>query len=201
MANPVASDGLKPLKITCTKSECDKDLHCFLPTSKMKATGQRMCRSCGAKLVDWKRVFQKDVNDAAYTFQALKYEWIRHDFWHREIDERAVAHARRKGWVGMRIAAEKRLRSSVGKAANTFFDGRQTPLKENALFYAQHATATCCRKCIEAWHGIPHDQELSEEEIAYFTQLLMLYVEDRLPYLTKDGEKIPRRRHKPKEES
>jgi hypothetical protein len=158
-----------------------------------------MCRSCGAKLVDWARVFQKDVNDAAYTFQALKYELIRHHFWHKEIDEYAIAHARRKGWVGMRLAAEKRLRSSVGKAADSF-DKRQTPLEGNALFYAQHATGTCCRECIEAWHGIPHDRALSDEEITYFAQLLILYVEDRLPYLTEGGEKIPRKRRKTKEE-
>ncbi len=34
-------------------------------------------------------------------------------------------------------------------------DGRQTPREGNTIFYAQHATASCCRTCIEYWHGIP----------------------------------------------
>lgn len=28
-------------------------------------------------------------------------------------------------------------------------DGKQTPMKNHPIFIAQHATATCCRECIE----------------------------------------------------
>ena len=28
-------------------------------------------------------------------------------------------------------------------------DGKQTPMKGHPVFIAQHATATCCRKCIQ----------------------------------------------------
>ena len=31
-------------------------------------------------------------------------------------------------------------------------DGKQTPMKKHPVFIAQHATATCCRKCLE-WNG------------------------------------------------
>ena len=31
-------------------------------------------------------------------------------------------------------------------------DGKQTPMKGHPVFIAQHATATCCRKCINKWH-------------------------------------------------
>lgn len=34
-------------------------------------------------------------------------------------------------------------------------DGRQTPMKGHPVFIAQHATATCCRGCLEKWHGTP----------------------------------------------
>lgn len=34
-------------------------------------------------------------------------------------------------------------------------DGRQTPMGNHPVFIAQHATATCCRKCLAKWHGIP----------------------------------------------
>ena len=31
-------------------------------------------------------------------------------------------------------------------------DGKQTPTRGHPVFIAQHATATCCRKCIRKWH-------------------------------------------------
>ena len=33
-------------------------------------------------------------------------------------------------------------------------DGRQTPMRGHPVFVAQHATATCCRGCLEKWHHI-----------------------------------------------
>lgn len=32
------------------------------------------CRSCGAELVDWKRVHRRDVDDATFVFKSLKNE-------------------------------------------------------------------------------------------------------------------------------
>jgi Domain of unknown function (DUF4186) len=61
----------------------------------------------------------------------------------------------------------------------------------NAMCYGQHATATCCRKCLEYWHAIPQGNDLSESELDYLTQLVCLYIEDRIPDITDDGEKIP----------
>ena len=88
-------------------------------------------------------------------------------------------------------AAESRLRSSVGPMA-PFRDGYQTGSGgNNPLHYAQHATATCCRKCIAEWHGIPRGVELTAVQIDYFTRLLMLYIEERLPDLTEGGEYVP----------
>src|SRR5256885_7482495 len=86
---------LKPLKIKCTSSNCGAGLHCFRQTKKMAETKQGgRCRYCGADLVDWKRVHRKDKQDADNTFRMLKYELIRHHFWHLEIDQKAVNHAR-----------------------------------------------------------------------------------------------------------
>ena len=182
---------LKPLKITCKSADCNNGLHCFRVTKKMKIADQAgQCRYCGAKLVDWNRVYKRDVADAEYTFKALKYELWRHYYWHIEIDEKAVTHAHRKGKASMTEAAEKRLRNSVGDG-NPYRDGMQTPRMGNALYYAQHATGTCCRKCIEEWHGIPIGQALNDDQIEYFVELVMLYIEDRLPFLTEQGEYVP----------
>ena len=40
-------------------------------------------------------------------------------------------------------------------------DGKQTPMKNHPVFIGQHATATCCRGCIEKWHHIKKNKELS----------------------------------------
>ncbi len=176
---------LTPLEISCTASDCENELHCFKQNRKMKMKNRfGMCRSCGIELVDWERVYKRDRKDANHTFSALKNELIRHYFWHVEIDEKAIMHARRKGEIGMIEACERRIRSSVGKA-NPSFDGRQTPREGsgNAIYYAQHATASCCRKCMEYWHDIPQGRELTDEEIRYFTNLAMLYIKERVPSL------------------
>jgi hypothetical protein len=56
-------------------------------------------------------------------------------------------------------------------------DGRQTPMRGHPIFIAQHATATCCRGCLEKWHRIPRGRELSDEEIDYIVAVLARWVE------------------------
>jgi uncharacterized OB-fold protein len=188
----MAKKAKKPLGITCTSTDCENGLHCFRQTKKRgeeHVIGGR-CRECGTDLVNWPRVHKRDFKDVEYTFRSLKYELIRHHFWHQELDIRAVNYARRKGMSGLDVAAEKRIRRSLGPA-EPVFDGRQTGKTGNPLFYAQHACAVCCRKCMEYWHGVEQHRPLAEEEVQYFKELLMLFVKDRLPNLTPDGEYIP----------
>lgn len=187
----------KPLKIRCVDSDCERQLHCFRATRKLRQLNQQgRCRYCGADLIDWHRLHRRDPADVDFTFGALRMELIRHYFWHLEIDRRAVNYACRKGRVGLREAAERRIRKSVGPA-NPAFDGRQTPRENsgNPLFYGQHATASCCRKCIEYWHDIPLGRELTEQEVAYLSSLVVRFVDDRIP-LTDEGEKVPPLRKK-----
>jgi hypothetical protein len=51
-------------------------------------------------------------------------------------------------------------------------DGRQTPMRGHPIFIAQHATATCCRSCLEKWHRIPRGRPLTEEEIEHVLAVL-----------------------------
>jgi Domain of unknown function (DUF4186) len=185
--------GLEPLKISCTSTRCEDGLHCY--RQKNSAPGQMSgpCRECGADLVSWDRVHARDLSDVDHTFAALKTELIRHELWHRELDEAAVNHARRKGRTRLREAVDQRLRSALAPA-QPFRDGAQTPMKENVIYYAQHATATCCRKCAEEWHNIPQGREMTATEFSYCAELVWHYIEERLPQLTEEGEKIPARR-------
>ena len=51
-------------------------------------------------------------------------------------------------------------------------DGRQTPWKGHPVFVAQHATATCCRGCLEKWHGIPRGRALDAREQAHVVEAI-----------------------------
>ena len=51
-------------------------------------------------------------------------------------------------------------------------DGKQTPMRGHPVFIAQHATATCCRGCIEKWHGIPQGSDLSDGQQAYIVSVI-----------------------------
>lgn len=148
-------------------------------------------------LVDWERVRKCDLDDVEHTFKALKFEFVRHHYWHREFDQKAINYAKRKGRIELLKTAESRIRSSVTKPADAF-DNRGTSWEGNPIHYAQHATATCCRKCIEKWHGIPGDQALTDDQIAYFTRLVVLYLVERFPDLPDHPQKVPPiRKNKP----
>ena len=49
-------------------------------------------------------------------------------------------------------------------------DGKQTPMRGHPVFIAQHATATCCRGCLEKWHAIPPGRARSEPGQRYIVR-------------------------------
>ena len=51
---------------------------------------------------------------------------------------------------------------------------------------AQHATATCCRKCIYKWHGIEKGRALNVEEVDFVEVLIMGWI---APQLDNGGHK------------
>ena len=55
-------------------------------------------------------------------------------------------------------------------------DGKQTPMRGHPVFVAQHATATCCRGCLEKWHHIPKGRELTETEKEYIVNVIMEWI-------------------------
>ena len=56
-------------------------------------------------------------------------------------------------------------------------DGRQTPMRGHPAFIAQHATACCCRGCLEKWHRIPRGRPLDAAEQAFVVDLLMRWID------------------------
>ena len=55
-------------------------------------------------------------------------------------------------------------------------DGNQTPMKNHPVFISQHATATCCRKCLKKWHRIEMGKELTQQQIDYIVSVIMYWL-------------------------
>lgn len=55
-------------------------------------------------------------------------------------------------------------------------DGKQTPMKKHPVFIAQHATATCCRKCLEKWYRIERGKELTQQQVDYIVSVIMYWL-------------------------
>ncbi|AWM87135.1 DUF4186 domain-containing protein [Microvirga sp. 17 mud 1-3] len=73
--------------------------------------------------------------------------------------DRILDHAR--DFIGKRLAPAKPER-----------DGKQTPFRGHPVFIAQHATTTCCRSCLEKWHGIRRGHSLPVQEQDYIVAVL-----------------------------
>ncbi len=58
-------------------------------------------------------------------------------------------------------------------------DGKQTPFRGHPVFVAQHATATCCRGCLEKWHHIPRGRALTAAETARVLDVLARWLSDQ----------------------
>ena len=86
------------------------------------------------------------------------------------------SYARDKGRHVIDRHAHEMLRARVGEAQPSN-DGRQTPWRGHPVFTAQHATATCCRGCIEKWHGIAKGRPLTDAEVNRLADLVMAWID------------------------
>ena len=55
-------------------------------------------------------------------------------------------------------------------------DGKQNPTKGHPVFTAQHATACCCRGCINKWHKFPKGVQLTSEQQEYLVNVIMEWI-------------------------
>ncbi len=81
-----------------------------------------------------------------------------------------------KGMSVMRSHAEDFVRQKLAPAdpAN---DGKQTPMHGHPVFKAMHATACCCRGCLNKWYRVSLHRELSPTEQEKIVNLLMAWIE------------------------
>ena len=88
--------------------------------------------------------------------------------------ERALVELR--GMTAIRAHAHELIGKRVAPA-NPHKDGKQTPWRGHPVFVAQHATATCCRACLQRSHGIARGHELSGEERDYVVAVICRWIE------------------------
>ena len=84
-----------------------------------------------------------------------------------------------RGIEAIRRHAHDLIARRVAPAAPTK-DGRQTPYRGHPVFVAQHATATCCRTCLERWHEIPRGHELTGDERDYVVEVICRWIAGQL---------------------
>lgn len=83
------------------------------------------------------------------------------------IDEKGIETIRRhaEDFVRLRLAP-----------ANPPNDGKQTPMRGHPVFVAQHATATCCRGCLEKWWHVPKGTEIPPDRQSRIVDFLMTWI-------------------------
>lgn len=64
--------------------------------------------------------------------------------------------------------------------AEPYKDGKQTPYRGHPVFVAQHATATCCRNCLQRWHQLPKGRELDRAEREHVVGVICRWIEREL---------------------
>ena len=87
-----------------------------------------------------------------------------------------LAYVQEKGMDTIR----KHAQDLIGKRlapAEPVNDGKQTPMRGHPVFIAQHATATCCRSCLEKWHHIPKGRQLTQEQQDYAVDVIMEWID------------------------
>lgn len=55
-------------------------------------------------------------------------------------------------------------------------DGRQTPMRGHPVFKAQHATATCCRGCLDKWWRVRKGVALSSDVQRKIVDFIMAWI-------------------------
>ncbi len=106
--------------------------------------------------------------DRAALFARLSRSNFRSRF---RLTEKDKAYIAEKGADTIKLHAQDIVKKRLSAEAPEN-DGKQTPMKGHPVFIAQHATACCCRSCLEKWHGIPAGKVLTQAEQAYIVDVI-----------------------------
>jgi hypothetical protein len=173
----------KEYKLACRMSDCSKNMHTFKQTraSKSQNIEKGCCTQCKSKLVDWDRIYRNDIKDFYYTKSALQFEMIRNVFWNiKDPSPEMIDKVRKLDPDELKKRVLSRLNTTLQKIkSENIWDGRQTSFDDDLIFWAQHATGTCCRGCLEYWHGIDANSPITTDTYEYLQQLIIEYLKEK----------------------
>lgn len=95
---------------------------------------------------------------------------------HFHLKQEDIDYIDKKGLEKIRSDAEDFISKRLAPAQIPN-DGRQTPMKGHPVFIAQHATACCCRGCLNKWYNVPKNTELSAVRQKKIVNLIMAWIE------------------------
>ena len=95
------------------------------------------------------------------------------------LNNKMKEYIKEKGLNTIEVHAKDFIEKNL-KIYNKEKDGKQTPMKNHPVFIAQHATATCCRSCLEKWYHIPKEKILEEKEERCIRALILSWIEKEI---------------------
>lgn len=93
-----------------------------------------------------------------------------------KFTRKEVLYIDEKGIDVIRMHAADFVRNRLAPA-NPVNDGKQTPMHGHPVFKAMHATACCCRGCMQKWYKVSPNRELTEDEQRRIVNLLIAWIE------------------------
>lgn len=87
-------------------------------------------------------------------------------------------YIKEKGFDIIRSHARDFVKNKLAPA-HPINDSAQTPMRGHPVFKAMHATAFCCRSCMEKWYKIPQGTELTSEQQEKIVNFLLFWIEKK----------------------
>jgi len=115
------------------------------------------------------------MRDLDELFAALARSTFRAGF---KLNSKDMAYLQQKGLSTVLDHAEDFIQNRLAPAVMEN-DGKQTPMRGHPVFVAQHATACCCRGCLQKWHQIPQGRQLTLAEQAYIVVVLEKWLREK----------------------
>ena len=95
------------------------------------------------------------------------------------LNNKDIEYIKEKGMETIRFHACEFVKTKLAPAF-PYKDGKQTPTHGHPVFKAMHATACCCRGCLNKWYNVPKGVELTETQQEKIVNLLMAWIESRM---------------------
>jgi len=96
-----------------------------------------------------------------------------------DLDEEEFSYIESRGMDMLVRHAKDFVKRRLGPAKPRN-EGKQTPLKGHPIFLAQHATGANSRGALAEFHGIPEGRKLTEDEMAYVSDVILRWLNERI---------------------